>query len=207
MKFKQWKFPKQRTEGFSDGVYAIIITLLILEIKLPHLVNPASSDELLGDIIILMPKIISWMISFFFISVMWVQHHNLLRMADTIDYGFVWINTIGLFFMCFLPFPTALMGDYPNNRLAVLLFGLITFLATLSQVWLYYYIYRNNLSQTYDRRQTIKNVKKAFFLAPLLLLLATAFSFISIMIPFFIYTLVPIMFLLPLDKEKINPVP
>src|SRR5687767_9997019 len=93
-RFKLWKFSKQRTEAFSDAVFAIIVTLLVLEIKVPHLHDHQSSDELLHALRNMAPKIISWLASFFFVVVMWVQHHNVLRMADKIDYGLVWINNI-----------------------------------------------------------------------------------------------------------------
>jgi uncharacterized membrane protein len=200
-RFKIWKFSKSRTEAFSDGVFAIIITLLILEIKLPHLGNCSNSSELLAELISLSPKIISWAVSFFFIAVMWVQHHNVFRMADKIDYGTVWVNNVLLFFVCFLPFPTALMGEYPNNRLAVLIFGLIGTLASFMQVFLYAYVAKNNLHEHYNRKSVYKNVKRSFVLAPFLMVIAIGVSFISTWLPYLIYGLVPLFFLLPFDED------
>ncbi len=84
-RFQLWKIHKHRTETFSDGVFAIIVPLLVLEIKIPHPQDHESSEELLGALAAIAPKIISWIASFFFISVMWVRHHNLFRMADKID--------------------------------------------------------------------------------------------------------------------------
>ena len=103
------------------------------------------------------PKIISWIASFFFISVMWVQHHNLFRMAAKIDYGMVWLNNIFLLLISFLPFPTALMGEYPHNRPAVLLFGLVVTLASLMQVWMYFYVAKYHLLSHYDQQNVIHN--------------------------------------------------
>ena len=200
-RFKIWKFSKSRTEAFSDGVFAIIITLLILEIKLPQLGNCSNSSELLAELISLSPKIISWAVSFFFIAVMWVQHHNVFRMADKIDYGTVWINNVLLFFVCFLPFPTALMGEYPNNRLAVLIFGLVGTLASFMQVFLYAYVAKNNLHEHYNRKSVYKNVKRSFVLAPFLMVIAIGVSFISTWLPYLIYGFVPLFFLLPFDED------
>ena len=200
-RFKIWKFNKARTEAFSDGVFAIIITLLILEIKLPHLTTPSNSRELLAEFIELSPKIISWAVSFFFIAVMWVQHHNLFRMADKIDYGAVWINNILLFFVCFLPFPTALMGEYPHNRLAVLLFGFVGTLVSFTQVFLYGYVVKNNIHHKYDKQSLRKNVKRSFILAPFLMIVATVVSFINLWLPLVIYAVVPFFFLLPFDED------
>lgn len=203
-RFKIWRFSKHRTELFSDAVFAIIITLLVLEIKAPVLKDHQSSDELLEALREMAPKIISWVVSFFFVAVMWVQHHNVLRMADRIDYGTVWINMLFLLCLSFIPFPTALMGEYPHNRPAVLLFGLVATLASLLQIFLYRNIAKNHLQPEYDKESVMKNVRISFFLAPLLLVIASAVSFISLMLPYFIYALVPVFFLLPLDREKVK---
>jgi uncharacterized membrane protein len=201
-KFKIWKFNKSRTEAFSDAVFAIIITLLILEIKIPALVNHESSKELLNALKVMFPKIVSWGVSFFFVAVMWVQHHNVLRMAEKIDYGIIWINNIFLFTVCFLPFPTALMGEYPHNRPAVLLFGLNATFASLMLVWLYHCIASNYLLPQFDQQNVLKNVKRVFILAPFLLIVASAVSFISLILPYIIYAAVPFFFLLPFDQDK-----
>lgn len=201
-KFKLWKFSKTRMEAFSDGVFAIIITLLVLEIKIPHLENPDSSSELLNALRMLLPKIISWAVSFFFIAVMWVQHHNVLRMAEKIDYGIIWINNLFLFTVAFLPFPTALMGEYPHNRPGVLLFGLNATLASLMLVWLYHCVANNYLMPQFNKQSVLKNVRRVFMLAPFLLIIATAVSFINIFLPYIIYAIVPFFFLLPFDKDN-----
>ncbi len=201
-KFQHWKLNKIRMETFSDGVFAIIITLLILEIKIPHLKEPESTTELLWALKNMAPKIISWAVSFFFISVFWVQHHNLLRLTEKIDYAFIWLNMIFLFFICFLPFPTALMGDYPHNRIAVLLFGVVATLASFIQTWMYYYIANYYLLPRYNKKSVLKNVTRSFILAPLLILIATAASYINLLLCLVIYGIVPLFFLLPFDREE-----
>jgi uncharacterized membrane protein len=201
-RFKYWKLQKGRTEAFSDAVFAIVITLLVLEIKVPHLENHTDTHELLHALKEMAPKVISWIASFFFVAVMWVQHHNVFRMATKIDYGMVWINNILLMLICFMPFPTALMGEYPHNRPAVLLFGAVATAASVAQVWLYHYMAKNYLQAHYNQANVLKNVRRSFFLAPLLLIMATGFSFISLWMPYFIYAIVPFFFLLPFDEEK-----
>lgn len=204
-RFQLWKIHKHRTEAYSDGVFAIIVTLLVLEIKVPHLNDHTSSAELLDALGGMAPKIISWVASFFFISVMWVQHHNLFRMSEKIDYGMVWLNNIFLLFICFLPFPTALMGEYPHNRPAVLLFGLDVTVASLMQVWMYYYVAKYSLLSHYDQQNVMRNVRRSFILAPMLLIVATGVSFVSLLLPYVIYLIVPFFFLLPFDEEKETP--
>ena len=200
-KFKLWKFSKNRTEAFSDGVFAIVITLLILEVKVPHLEDHSSSAELIHALGMIAPKIISWVVSFFVGAVMWLHHHNVLRMADKIDYAVVWINNIFLMLVCFFPFPTALMGEYPHNRFAVLLFGVAATLASLMQNVFYGYIARNCLQSHYDKKSVLKNVRLSFILAPLLLIIAVPLSFVNLWFPYIVYAIVPFFFLLPMDKD------
>jgi uncharacterized membrane protein len=201
-RFKHWKLAKGRAEAFSDGVFAIIVTLLVLEIKVPHLKDHESSDVLMWALWEMAPKVVSWAASFFFVVVMWVQHHNVFRMATKIDYGVIWINNIFLMLICFLPFPTALMGEYPHNRPAVLLFGLVATLATFVQICIYSYIARNYLQPHYDKKSVLRNVGRSFILAPLLLIVAAAASFVSLWLPYVIYAIVPLFFLLPLDEDR-----
>ncbi|HAP00461.1 MAG TPA: DUF1211 domain-containing protein [Bacteroidetes bacterium] len=201
-KFRHWKLNKSRTEAFSDGVFAIVITLLILEIKIPHIENGESSRELWEAMKELAPKIISWVVSFFFVAVMWVQHHNLFRIADKIDYAVVWLNIILLFFICFIPFPVALMGEYPHNRLAVLFFGIVVTCAAYTQVGMYAHMSKYYLLPKYDYKSVRKNVRRSFFLAPMLLNIAIAVSFVNLMLCYVIYAMVPLFFLLPFDKEE-----
>ncbi|MEI7801170.1 MAG: TMEM175 family protein [Bacteroidota bacterium] len=201
-KFHHWKLNKSRTEAFSDGVFAILITLLILEIKVPHLSDKKSSNELLWALKDLLPKIISWAVSFFFIAVFWVQHHNLFRLPEKIDYGLVSLNNITLFFICFLPFPTALMGEYPENRIAVLMFGAIATCASFSQTYMYYYVAQHFLPPKFDKVTVMKNMKRSFMLAPLLIIVAASVSYINLTLCYIIYGIVPLFFLLPFDKEE-----
>ena len=133
---------------------------------------------------------------------MWLHHHNVLRMADKIDYGVVWINNIFLMLVCFFPFPTALMGEYPQNRFAVLLFGIAATMASLMQNVFYGYIARNCLQPNYNKINVLKNVRLSLILAPLLLIIAVPLSFISLWLPYLVYAIVPFFFLLPMDKDE-----
>lgn len=125
-------FSKSRIEAFSDGVFAIIVTLLVLEIKVPHLEQPESVAELWRALLGLMPKVISWIISFLIVCVIWVNHHRILSQIDHITHGFFWLNAVLLLWCSFIPFPTALVGDYISNPLALCVFGIILALMALT---------------------------------------------------------------------------
>lgn len=199
-KIQYWQFSKSRMEAFSDAVFAIIITLLVLEIKVPHIENHHSTDMMLQALWKLMPRIISWVISFVFLAVIWIQHHNIMLLCKKADYGLLWLNNLLLMAACFLPFPTALAGEYASNQVAVLLLGGILALTSFLLVLLYWYVAKYHLVPEYDPVSMMKNVKRSFFLAPIFIVVATIASFVHIYIPFVVYFLVSFLFLFPLDK-------
>ena len=132
-----------RVEALSDGVFAIVITLLVLEIKVPHLAAHESLAELARALWALAPKFVSWVISFVTVCVIWLNHHRLLKIAGRIDNGLFWWNANLLLWTSFIPFPTALMGDYPTNTLAVSFYGGVMFLMALGFVLMRWHMHRN----------------------------------------------------------------
>lgn len=117
-----------RTQALNDGVFAIVVTLLVLELKVPHLTAPDSLSELTEALRELLPKFVSWVISFMTVCVIWLNHHRLFKMMARIDNGLFWWNANLLFWTSFIPFPTGLMGDYPTNKLAVSFYGMVMFM-------------------------------------------------------------------------------
>src|SRR2546430_17338014 len=94
-----------RVEAFSDGVFAIAITLLILEIRVPH-----GDGGLWAGLLALWPSYIAFLMSFVVILIMWVNHHELLRMVRRVNYPFLFANGFLLLTVTFIPFPTAVVA-------------------------------------------------------------------------------------------------
>jgi uncharacterized membrane protein len=101
-----------RVEAFSDGVFAIAITLLILEIKVPNLDASATPRQLFDALGGLWPSLVAFLLSFFVILVMWINHHELVRWARRCDYPFLFANGALLLMVTFVPFPTAVLAQY-----------------------------------------------------------------------------------------------
>ncbi len=199
-KFKYWKFSKTRLEAFSDAVFAIVVTLLVLELKVPHIEHPGDLQEVWHALRHVAPIFFSWVVSFFFVAIMWLHHHNIMMMSKHSDYGIIWINLLLLFFICLLPFPTAFMGEYPLTPISVSFWGITVSITSLLLVWFYYYSVRNFLLDSYNKEQAIKNVRLSLFAAPLFYFIAALLAWVSVYISFVLYALVPLMYLLPLDK-------
>jgi TMEM175 potassium channel family protein len=107
-----------RLEAFSDGVFAIAITLLILEIRVPSLPPGAGNGRLWGDLVALWPSLVAFTLSFFVILVMWVNHHELIRLVREVDYPLLFANGFLLLLVTFVPFPTAVLARYLGTAAA-----------------------------------------------------------------------------------------
>lgn len=126
---------KNRLEAFSDGVLAIIITIMILELKQPL-------GDGLGDLWALWPTLFAYVISFFFIAIYWVNHHLIFQQAEQINIRILWCNIAWLFVMSFIPFATAWVGTYPASWVPLCLYFLDMSLASVAFHRMYYLILR-----------------------------------------------------------------
>jgi uncharacterized membrane protein len=97
-----------RVEAFSDGVFAIAITLLILEIRAPH---AGLEGGLWAGLLTLWPSYVAFLLSFFVILIMWVNHHELMRLVRAVNYPFLFANGLVLLTVTFVPFPTAVLAE------------------------------------------------------------------------------------------------
>ncbi|MDY6795857.1 MAG: TMEM175 family protein [Actinomycetota bacterium] len=131
----------ERVNGFSDAVFAVAITLLILGIDVP-VVKEVS--ELPSELTSLWPKFLAFIISFALIGFFWVAHHLMFSYLKRYSPGLLWLNLLFLMFIVFLPFSTALMSEYDTSKLAVIFYDANMALASLSLFLLWWYISRGN---------------------------------------------------------------
>lgn len=117
-----------RMEAFSDGVLAIIITIMVLEFKVPE-------DHDWHALIQLGPKILSYIFSFVYIGIYWNNHHHLLHMVRTMNGRLMWLNLLLLFVLSLVPFTTAWMGESHFAPAPTALYGIVLLLAAISY-WL-----------------------------------------------------------------------
>ena len=195
-RFRRGELRLTRIEAFSDAVFAIVVTLLVLELKVPVLDERASASELAHQLVVLFPKFLSWLISFIIVCKFWLNHHHVLGLARHADYGFVWLNSLFLMGQSFIPFPTALVGEYPTNPLAVSLFGVMFALNTLLFIALNAYVLRwlikPELAAVQDPHAVLKG-----FIGPLSYLVGAAAAWFSVHAAFVIYLLTPLFYITP----------
>jgi uncharacterized membrane protein len=130
-----------RVEAFSDGVFAIAITLLVLEFKVPRLGPNASGGELWRALLDLWPSFVAFLGSFAAILIMWISHHGLFRMIRRVDTPMLFVNGFMLLLVTFVPFPTAVLAEYLGHvgeRAAAAFYcGTFVIVSITFQLWWY----------------------------------------------------------------------
>ena len=119
---------KNRLEAFSDGVIAIIITIMVLELKVPH----GASLQALAP---LLPVFLSYILSFVYVGIYWNNHHHMLHAADKVSGAVLWANLHLLFWLSLFPFATGWMGENHFAALPSMLYGVVLLMAALAY-WL-----------------------------------------------------------------------
>jgi uncharacterized membrane protein len=178
-------------EAFSDGVLAIIITIMVLEFKVPEGHDWKTLLEL-G------PKILSYIFSFVYVGIYWNNHHHLLHMVRTINGRLMWLNLLLLFWLSLVPFTTAWMGESHFAPTPTALYGIILLLAAISYRLLQSAII-NQHSGDSKFGLVIRKEWKAK-VSPVLYLLAVLAAYVSSWISCFIFVLVALIWFMP-DKR------
>ena len=126
-----------RVLALSDGVCAIIITLLVLEIHIPEQLH--EGETLLGELKDIRPSLVAFLISFAVVAIAWLGHRDLFTVIRRADRGLVWLNLLYLLPLCLVPFGAALIARYPSDPVALRLYGLLLVLiaATRVAIWVY----------------------------------------------------------------------
>lgn len=190
-------FPTQRMAAFSDGVFAIIITLLVLELRVPELEKMTSQDAW-SALIRLSPEFLSFAFSFFILCIFWGNHHQLFYAIKHSDRKLLWYNNFLLFWLCFIPFPTAFLGRYPTNMVAVMLFGAALFLAASAfSIMTYYLLLKSNLFDDHVPMKERIRLQRQSYWGVSLYALSVILAPVSIYISFFIFILVPVIYFIP----------
>jgi uncharacterized membrane protein len=177
-----------RLEAFSDGVLAIIITIMVLELKVPHGADLAAVRPLV-------PVFLSYVLSFIFVGIYWSNHHHLLHAVQHVDGRILWANLHLLFWLSLIPFVTGWMGENHFAALPVAFYGTVLLCAAIA-----YFILTRALISHHGRNSALaKALGKDFKgkVSVVFYVLAIPLSFVSSWLACALYVLVAIMWLIP----------
>ena len=179
---------KSRIEAFSDGVIAVIITILVLEMKVPH----GASPEALAPLV---PVFLSYVLSFVFIGIYWNNHHHLLHAVHHVDGSVMWANLHLLFWLSLVPFVTAWMGENHFAPLPVAAYGLVLLGAAMAYTVLVRALLRIHGKDSTLTRALGKDFKG--HVSIVIYLVAVAMTFVHPWISCALYALVAALWLCP----------
>jgi uncharacterized membrane protein len=192
------QIPTSRIEAFSDGVIAIIITVMVFDLKLQEI---PTDKTVWTELIKIAPKFISYAISFLMLAIMWVNHHQLFHQIKHTDRKLLWYSIHLLFWMSIVPFGTNFIGGNPLLWQASFFYGIIFFMSALSFTMLRNYVIQNNLLHESINKQAHIKIRNKNRIALSIYLLAAFLSLVSVYISFALFLVVPTMYFIP---EKIT---
>lgn len=197
-----------RLEALVDGVFAVVMTLLVLNLVVPReparLSGAALSHHLIDDLFKLRFTLLSYAISFVIAGVYWVGHHNQFPFIRRTDRILLWINIVFLMCVTCIPFSTALLGAYPGQRVAVVIYGsnLILIGLVLYAHW-WYATGGHRLTDANLDPLLVRRAARRILTGPVAYLVAIGLSFANPAVSLVIYALVPLLYILPgrLDRH------
>jgi uncharacterized membrane protein len=181
-----------RLEAFSDGVIAIIVTIMVLELRAP-------AQPTLAALWKIAPIFISYGLSFLVVAIMWVNHHHMIHVVRQVTARLLWANLNLLFWMSLVPFVTDYLGKNYREPLAVALYGLDLFLCSCAFTLLRMELIRQESGNS-DMVDYHRAVQRKNALSATLYLSSVPLAYVSVYVSFFIFALIPAMYFLPEKK-------
>jgi uncharacterized membrane protein len=185
---------KSRLEAFSDGVFSIVMTLLIFNIKVPVLPEPVTNNELWGQLGLIWPSIVTYAITFAVLSALWINHHYLFHsFAKAVDRRLNLLNLVYLMFVAFVPFSSNFIGSYSSHQPAAIVYGLnifcIVFLSSSMVTYIKNHpdLFNEELSQ---RTLNQANFRSTLSLTSYAIGLACSFVFVPLSLFFFLFPII-----------------
>jgi len=187
-----------RLEAFSDGVFAVAITLLILNIQVPHL-NPG--QDLAAVLGTQWPSYAAYILSFVTVGITWINHHQMFQMIHKTDHTLLVLNLLLLMTITFIPFPTALLAEYlrdpAQQRTAALVYGALFTTSALLFNGTWWYAASRQLLQTTLDPAMLRGMALRYLPGPLLYLVATLSAFISAWLSVALFLAMAVFYVLP----------
>ena len=177
-----------RLEAFSDGVLAIVITIMVLELKIPHGTEPAALRPLL-------PVFLSYVLSFVYVGIYWNNHHHMLHVTGRVSGSVLWANLHLLFWLSLIPFVTGWMGENHFAPVPVALYGVVLLMAAIAYLILQGRIIAAEGPDSRLARATRRDLKGR--LSPVFYLIAIGAAFVAPWISGVIYVASALIWLIP----------
>jgi len=186
-----------RMEAYSDAIIAIIMTLMVFDIKVPTM-DSHDSASMTRALLQMAPHFLIFLLSFVTLAVIWVNHHHFFHPIEGVDKILLWLNNYLMLWICFIPFATNLLGKNPEAPVAAALYGFVMFMmAKAFCMVIYYTLFHTNLIPSAATCESLKKQFQRSLVGPVLYLLATATAFVNPNISLFLFVLILAFYFLP----------
>lgn len=190
-----------RVEAFSDGVFAIAITLLVLDVKVPRGEGLGESGALIDALLKQWPSYVGFVASFLTILVMWVNHHNLMKVIKRSDHIFLLLNGLLLMWITLVPFPTSLISEYmlqPDAWVAAAVASGLSFLIAVSYNLLWFYAVGGGRLLDYGSDMNLAgSITRRYIFGPLIYLVSFVMAFINAPVSIVLWAGIAVFFAIP----------
>lgn len=193
-----------RLEAFADAVFAIAITLLVIEIRLPPHEEVLRIGGVGPTLLHLWPSYVGYLISFIVIGIMWANHHNMMKLIDRVDHGFITLTLLLLLCIAFLPFPTAVMAEHladpdPHERAVAVAFycGCFTLTGIFYFLVWWHAARGRRLIASHVPDEAVRAITRAYAPGSLLYLTATLLAFVHVGLSLAIVVGLAVLYMMP----------
>lgn len=192
-----------RIEAFSDGVIAIIVTIMVLELKVPQLAEHFTREQFLQEGVGMLPKLLAYAMSFVVVAIFWVNHHGFFHSLKKSDGKLLWFNNFLLFWLSLVPFVTAFLGEHPKSVEAVMGYGFVLMMSGLAFPLMgNYAMFKADLMRDEIGQGARKLIYRRNFPGVVLYTMSVLSAPVSIWISWAIFFIVPLYYFMPRQFER-----
>jgi len=187
----------ERIIMLSDGIFAITITLLVLEVRVPQIEPNLVAQELSTALLHLLPKILAYIVSFTVLGLYWIAHHNAFMHIIRHNRGLLWLNILFLMCVASMPFPTGLIVEYGQQQISLLIYACTLAITGFVLDIIWWYATTNKLVSEDTDTKFIEFAHRKILFPPITYLVAAGVSFFSLSLAKFLIVVVIVLYIVP----------
>ena len=187
----------RRITSLADGVFAIVMTLLVLGVRVPEVPEEEIADRLMLEVLHLWPQIVAYVVTFLVLGIYWIGHHTQFHYMRRVDRTAIWINILFFMGVCLVPFTTRLVSAYPGQEVAVVLYALNLTVINLLLLLHWRYAARARLLKAEAGPRQIRSATRQILVGVSVFSAAIGVAFLSPRASLAVILLVPVLHILP----------
>ena len=200
--YLQRRGASKRLEFLTDGVFAIVATLLVLEIKVPELEHGMEKTELLNSLKKIVPSLVAFIFSFLNLMIFWINHDAISRVVIYFNRKITYLNILFLLFISLVPFTSHLVSEYPDSLTAISIYGTVIMLCSFAGAAMFSEIaFKSDMMKKEVSMEKRRKTATIIWIGPFIFLAAILLGLVHVYIPVILYILTPIVFLFLPDMD------